>query len=314
MPKIITVTANTAIDQHIELKSLTLGGINTAQHSLEFAAGKGINVAKALQSMQQPVIALGFVGQQSESHFTLLNTSLLQTQLTPVAGKTRTNITLSTGDNKQETHIKTPGYSVTDAECERLITQLKAISAPQDLVILSGSLPNGAPVDFYKQLIHIIHTLGGVTFLDSHGAALAAGLQATPYLIKPNELELAELMGYPLSTEIDIIAAAQTLIKQGIRYVIVSRGAEGALLISANTILRATTAPSRTPIISTIGCGDAMIAGLAMAKLQQLEVVATLTLGMACATANLWSAEPGVFSEAQLIASRTYLSVKSVSL
>lgn len=300
MPKIITVTANTAIDLVITTQNLALGDTAMAKNSLEFAAGKGINVAKTLASLQHPAIALGFVGQQSLAAFTALNSPFLQTDFTAVSGKTRTNITLHDQPSGQETHIRTTGYSVTDLNCQHLIAQLNAYVQTDDIVILSGSLPTGAPIDFYKTLITLCHTQGARTFLDSSGEALKTAIAAQPYLIKPNHHELAELIGYPLKNDVAIIQAAHQIIDQGVHCVVVSRGRQGAIAVTAHQALNATIMQDIHPVINSIGCGDAMTGGLALATLQHQPLSATLTFAIACGTANLFTPEPGQFDQSCL--------------
>ncbi len=118
MGKIITVTANTAIDLFLEVEGLNVSENLLAKSSSEFACGKGINVAKAIESCNIPVSCLGFVGRQSLAAFTALNTGLLQVDLTVVTGKTRTNITLHDSAEHKETHIRTAGFTVTDHDCK----------------------------------------------------------------------------------------------------------------------------------------------------------------------------------------------------
>ncbi|NOT85606.1 MAG: 1-phosphofructokinase family hexose kinase [Methylococcaceae bacterium] len=297
MPKIFTVTANTAIDQVITVDDFILGDTLVASNSVQFAAGKGINVAKALMSLEQPVIALGFVGQQSRADFEGLQSALLKTAFTWVKGKTRTNITLINANSSQETHIRAIGYSVNAADCQQLIAKLKAKIQAGDIVVLSGSIPDGAPIDFYKSLIELCHAYGALVFLDSSGEPLKAGLSGRPYLIKPNHHELEVLIGQSLKNEQAIIQAAQAIVNKGVKCVVVSRGNKGALLVTENQVLSTAVANTMGNIISSIGCGDAMVAGLALSKIQGDDFKASLLLALACGTANLFTAEPGRFDK-----------------
>ncbi len=314
MPKIITVTANTAIDHVIALPPFALGDTVIAHSSRSFAAGKGINVAKALVSLNHPVIALGFVGQQSRHEFEALQSHLLKTDFTYVDSKTRSNITLTSNAAEAETHIRTTGYTVTAADCEHLFNQLKAHAEAGDSVVLSGSLPPGAPADFYKHLISICHLQGAKVILDSSGVALQDALSACPDLIKPNHNELEALMDTTLPDEPSIIAAAHRIVSQGIPCVVVSRGSKGALAVTAKQVISATLAspPPPTQIISTIGCGDAMVAGLALATLQNLELTAAFKLAMTCATANLFTAEPGRLDKKGLLDAANHIMLNSL--
>lgn len=312
MPKIITVTANTAIDYHIAVDTFALGDNLIAHSTLEFAAGKGVNVAKALESLAQQVTTLGFVGQPSRSLFDGLNSPLLKTDFTLISGKTRTNITLSTAHSDQVTHIRTAGYRVTAEDCQQLLRRVKTYTQAGDIVVLSGSLPPGASTVFYKSLIEQCQLQGALVFLDSSGAALKVALTAQPYLIKPNQYELEELMERTLTDEDAIIQAAQALIKQGIQCVVVSRGAKGALVVTKHAALMATVTGEFKPIASNIGCGDAMVGGLALATLQRYNLNATLKLAIACGTANLFTAEPGRFDKHELASINDQVVVRSL--
>jgi 1-phosphofructokinase family hexose kinase len=295
MTKIITVTANTAIDLFIEIENLTASDNIMAKSSVDFACGKGINVARAIESLNWPVTCLGFVGDQSLAAFKAINTGLLQVELTAVPGKTRTNITLFDSAVQKETHIRTAGFSVTDADCRRLIEQLDACAGAGDIVILSGSLPPGAPENLYQTLIELCHKKATIPFLDASGPGLKAGIKAGPYLIKPNQQELEDLVGRPLPTEQCLIDAARGLIAQGVRWVFVSWGDQGAVAVSEQLALSAIAHPLPGKIISKIGCGDAMVAGLALARLEGLDLEESLKSGVSCGTANLFSREPGKF-------------------
>jgi 1-phosphofructokinase len=301
MAKIITVTANTAIDLFIEVEGLTASDNILAKSSIDFACGKGINAAKAIESLDNPVSCLGFVGHQSLAAFNALETGLLQVDLTAVAGQTRTNITLLDSDHHKETHIRTTGFTVTDDDCRKLIKKIAASAQPGDIVILSGSLPAGAPGNLYQTIIKLCHSKAVITFLDSSGTGLLSGLKAKPYLIKPNQQELEDMIGRTLPNEQSIIDAARAIIAQGVQWVYVSRGDQGAMAVSKTLALTAYVNQMPGKIVSKIGCGDAMVAGLAVATLKGLEPNDTLKLGVACGTANLFSREPGRFEKDKLL-------------
>ena len=272
MTKIITVTANTAIDLFIEVESLTASDNILAKSSLDFACGKGINVAKAIESLGNSVSCLGFAGNQSLAAFNALNTGLLHVDLTAVAGKTRTNITLFDSDDDKETHIRTTGFTVTDDDCQKLIDKINACTEPDDIVILSGSLPPGAPGNLYQTIIELCHSKAVIAFLDTSGTGLMSGIKARPYLIKPNQQELEDIIGRTLPDEQSIVDAARAIIDEGVQWVYVSRGDKGAIAVSDKLALSAYVNHVPEKIVSKIGCGDAMVAGLAIATLGGLDL------------------------------------------
>lgn len=293
MSKIITVTANTAIDYSIQVNGLALGDNVRADRCVEFASGKGINVAKAVESLQCPVYALGFVGRQSLNPFNELKSDLLHVDLTAIEGKTRTNITLFDSASAQETHIRTSGFSVTETDCQKLIDRIDAHAWKGDVVVLSGSLPAGARQDLYQTIIELCHKKSAIPFLDSSGESLKQGLKARPYLVKPNQQELEEVAGKTLHDEKAIVEAARAIIADGVSMVVVSRGEKGVIAAFGRSVQSLWVEAPFGEIASKIGCGDAMVAGLAVAKAKSYEALASLELGVACGTANLFSLEPG---------------------
>jgi 1-phosphofructokinase len=312
MAKIITVTANTAIDLFIEVESLTASDNIRAKSSTDFACGKGINVAKAIECLDNPVSCLGFAGRQSLAAFNALNTGLLRLDLTAVAGKTRTNITLYDLDGDKEIHIRTAGFTVTNDDCQQLIEKIAACAEPGDIVILSGSLPVGAPGNLYQAIIEQCHSKAVMAFLDASGTGLVLGIKAKPYLIKPNQQELEDITGRTLPDEQSIAHAARAIIAQGVQWVYVSRGDKGAIAVSESVVLSACVNSVPGIIVSKIGCGDAMVAGLAIAMLIGLDLNGTLKLGVACGTANLFSREPGRFDNNKLPEIADHVLVKKL--
>lgn len=300
MAKIITVTANTAIDLLLEVEGFAPGETLSSERAEEFACGKGINVAKAIESQGHAVLCLGFAGARSIDAFHDLQTERLSTDLTVVSGKTRTNITLHETASGREIHIRTAGFSVSQDDCRRLCETVESHAEPGAIVIISGSLPPGAPDDVYRNLIEVCRERGMTTFLDASGSGLSRGIEAKPDAIKPNQQELEALLGKSLPDERSIAEAARELVGQGIQRVYVSRGEHGCIVVDENIALsaRLKTVPER--IVSRVGCGDALVAGLAVAARQGLDTVAALRLGVACGTANLFSPEPGRFDNGLL--------------
>ena len=294
--KIITVTANTAIDNYIEVNNLSAGTNMIAEYSMEFASGKGINVSKALETLGYPVITLGFAGSKSLSIFDEISSEFLLTDFTIVDGKTRINITIFDPTAHSETHIRTAGFSVKSYDCDKLIEKISSHIITEDIVVLSGSLPVAAPSDFYKTIIEVCHQKSAIPFLDGSGSGLVQGMKASPFLIKPNQQEFEQLVGRSFSDENEIADAARKLINNVTRLIIVSRGSKGALIIDDHSATAASVDCSflGTPV-SNIGCGDSMVAGFAVAKLRGYDLQEAIKLGVSCGVANLFSIEPGRF-------------------
>ena len=299
-PKIITVTANTAIDYVLQVNNLSLGDNVIAEKTVKFVSGKGINVAKAIATLACPVWVFGFVGSKSWAFFKELNSERITTDYTLVEGETRTNLTLSDSRKQQETHVRGKGFSVTASDCQSLISKLAVCINQNDIVVLSGSLPAGAPPDFYSCVIEICHAKSALAFLDSSGESLRQGLQAKPDLIKPNKEEFEELVGRSLNDEKSLLAAAQEIVGGGVKQVLISMAKQGALLVSDKSVLAASMTCDDSEIISHVGCGDALVAGFAFATLRGYETEQALKFAVACGSANLFLAEPGKFAPQML--------------
>ncbi len=311
--KFITVTLNTAIDCFIRLDQLVVGQTLLAEKGQYFAAGKGVNVAKTLAALGYETHVLGFVGQQSLGLFNGLNSGLLKTDYCIVKGHTRINITLSDGQGHTETHIRTPGFSVTAEDCQLLMNQLVKDISPQDVVILSGSLPEGVGTDFYAGLIELCHKYSAIVFLDTNGSGLAQAIKAKPFLIKPNQQEFEALIGQKFTDERSIVEAARELIASGIEQVVVSRAEKGAIIVDRrHAFIGALEQQDFTCPISSVGCGDAMVAGLVIAKQQNYNLAESIRLGMACGSANLYTPEAGRISHRKMIQLNKKIGISTI--
>lgn len=298
--KMITVTVNTAIDLFLEVEGMGRRDNLIANSSAEFVCGKGINVARTIESLGHPVLCLGFAGKQSMPLFEAAASRGLRTDLIAVEGKTRTNLTLLDTQARRETHIRTQGFSVTAEDCRKLAEKLDASAAAGDIVIFSGSLPPGAPWDLYRSLMDRCRRRRATVILDTSGSGLHEGLKAEPYLIKPNRQELEEIAGRALPDDRALVGAARTLIDQGVTWVYVSCGEEGLVVVGRETAIKASVNGDFGRVVSTVGCGDAMVGGLAVALFDGLDPAETIRIGIACGTANLYSREPGAIDRASM--------------
>lgn len=273
---IVTFTANPSIDRTVEMTSpLQVGRVNRTSTATEQAAGKGINVAAALAANGVAVTAVAafadevFADLVSDSGF-----PVGWARTMPV----RTNLTVVCPDGT--TKLNEPGPHLEDvSDITDLVLEVVAATDAQWLV-MSGALPPGAPTDWYAQLAQRVATLGVRIAVDATGAPLAEVLAcgAPVEFIKPNIRELAEATGREsfsledAGTE-EIVTAARELIGQ-VREVLVSRGADGAVLVTAEEAWVA-SAPEIV-VRSTVGAGDAMVAGYVWARDQSLEPQARL--------------------------------------
>ncbi|WP_232630641.1 1-phosphofructokinase [Methylobacterium sp. Leaf118] len=260
-----TLTLNPAIDQTVTLDALRPGQVHRARSVWADAGGKGVNVAACLADWGLPVAATGVLGQDNAAPFAqLLAAKGIDDRFVWVPGETRTNLKLLDAGTGETTDINLPGLDIGPSTLEAVRAVLSELACDGSLVVLAGSLPRSLAPDTYARLTGALRARGARVVLDASGpalaAALAAGPDALPHAIKPNRAELEEWAGRPLAEPAALREAARRLQASGIPLVCVSLGAEGALFVSRDGALQALPPP--TTIASTVGAGDALVAGL----------------------------------------------------
>lgn len=203
-----------------------------------------------------------------------------------IAADTRENFSaLDEADGIQYRFVL-PGAHLSGSEWRACIDRVGDLADPPDYIVASGSLPPGVPEDFYARLAHIAATLGACFVLDTSGPALAAGLEAGAYLVKPNLRELRDLMELPLDGEREWTRAAAQLVHSGKADVVaLSLGDQGALLVSRDIHVRAPAVP--VTIASAVGAGDSFLAALAWRLSAGTDLEEAFRYGVAAGTAAL---------------------------
>ncbi|MCA0177736.1 MAG: 1-phosphofructokinase [Proteobacteria bacterium] len=289
MTPVLTLTPNPALDLTVRVPTLQAGHVHLASEAATTPGGKGVNVAACLADFGVPVVAGGLLGQANAGPFeALLGAKGVADHFVRLAGSTRTNIKLVAADTGDTTDINLPGFDVPAGAWEALLARVRPLARPGVIVVAAGSLPPALQAGGYAPLLHLLAETGATAVLDTSGAALAAALQPgqpLPALIKPNRHELETLAGRALPTLADVVAEAQALRTRGVGAVAVSLGAEGALLVAPGGAWRAEALP--VVPVSTVGAGDALVAGLVAARHADLPWPEALRLGVAFATAKL---------------------------
>lgn len=278
--EVVTVTLNPAIDQTVTIAHFALGMVNRVEHSQQHAGGKGVNVAAILADAGHAVAATGFLGRENSAIFEdVFARKHIVDRFVRITGQTRIGIKISDPANQQTTDINFPGLAPAAADLDALLGQLEQLEAPW--FVLSGSLPPGLAPTIYADLTRSLRRRGRRVALDSSGAALRHALEAAPDLIKPNIHELAEALGTTLPNPNAVAAAVQPLLARGTRLVAVSMGADGACVVTPDSLMIAR--PPRVRVQSTVGAGDAMLAGLVAAQLRGLPLPVAARLATAFA-------------------------------
>lgn len=304
--RVHTLTLNPAIDETITLDALVPGQVHRAKSVRQNAGGKGINVASCLADWGVPVSAHGLLGRDNTAPFdALFAAKPITDAMVRVDGATRVNLKLV--DAADTTDINLDGLAVTDETLATVLDGLAAMAAAGDMVVLAGSLPPGCPPACYADEVARLRAAGVHVLLDASGDPLARALAAPvlPHVIKPNRDELAAWAGEPLPDSAAVLAAARALNARGVAQVVVSMGSAGALFVSDEGAIHAQLALPRIAsphALSTVGAGDAMVAGLAAAHVAGLGLAETARLATAFAVAKLGMAGPNLPEKANVLA------------
>lgn len=283
---IYTVTLNPALDKTVEIPDFTLGSVNRITSLRTDPGGKGINVSKVIDKLGGSSTAMGILGGNTGRAIAdRLDQMGLLCDFLFAQGETRTNLKVIDSVHHTNTDINETGFEITEEVMDTLLHKLTQMVKTDDIVVLSGSLPKGAPEDTYCKWITCCKKAGAKVFLDADGAPLVEGLKAKPFLIKPNNDELSRLMGKGLSRVEDLVSAAKTLLVEGVAKVVVSMGSKGALYITQEETIYAEGL--EVPVRSTVGAGDSVVAALAVAESKGLTLEETVVLSTATGAANV---------------------------
>jgi len=280
--RVVCVTLNLALDITYVGEQFAAGEVNRVGQVHAHAGGKGVNVARLLKQAGRNVIITGFagglVGDEIGVH---LDEWGVQHRLVRCAASSRRTVTaFSTADGSATAYYEN-GPLITAAEWSRFTGGFSDLVRGASLVVLSGSLPPGLPVDAYRMLAELAAQAGAAAFIDARGAPLRAALPARPALVKPNERELAEAVGLDMPVSVAAAAdAARRLVADGAASVVVSLGARGLLGVAPDSTLLATPP---TVAGNPAGAGDAALAALVDGHLadrpwpERLRLAATMS-------------------------------------
>jgi 1-phosphofructokinase len=278
------VTLNPAVDEAVAVERLVLGATNRCALDDLDPGGKGINVSRVLRRLGRPTLALGFIGGVTGEFVREgLDREGVLHAFDRVDGVTRINVMLLERSSNQRTRMYLPGAAVGVERLEDLKTRLDQIDRG-GIVVLGGSLPPGLPDTTYGDLIRWLHARGMRSILDTSGAALASALSARPLLVKPNVQEAQDVLGLELIDDDAIVGAAQEFRRRGAEYAVISYGAGGAIGIGPDGAWK--VFPPRVDARSTVGSGDSMVAGMALAFNEGRTFEEGLRLGTAAGAAT----------------------------
>jgi 1-phosphofructokinase len=293
--KLLTITPNPALDRTLDVPHLIVGSVHRATRVSLIAGGKGLNMARAAHTLGSDVLATGpLAGHTGKMVVDLTSAEGLPTDWYWLAeGETRTCLLIN-HQTSDATVINEPGPVVSKKDWQGLLAHIKRLANQAQAVAFSGSLPPGVDPDALSRLACSLVTPERTVYLDTSGVTLHAALiQPDGLCIKVNRSELAASLQLSLDNVGQIVKAGRMLLARGAALVVVTLGSEGALAISPEGCWQAGAPP--VEVVSTVGSGDSLLAGLAVAQLAGQRIDTALALGVACGAANALTNLPGRF-------------------
>jgi 1-phosphofructokinase family hexose kinase len=259
----LILALNPSIDAEWRVADVLWEEKNNVQAERRWAGGKGINVARWLKHLGgKPQLLLPLGGPSGDELAGYLRQEKISAQIVALREATRVNIIVTTETGRQM-RLNPPGPNVTPIEWGKLFTAAQKRLSRAGLMVLSGSLPRGLPDNTYLVLIALAHRYGVKTLLDCDGPPFKAAIVARPFLVKPNEHELALWWGRRLVSESQVVKAARALAEETHGWVLVSRGGQRSLLVNVGQDFQLFAAPQKVKPRNTVGAGDSLLAAVA---------------------------------------------------
>ena len=313
---LVCISLNPAIDKRVHLTKLALGRVNRASEVRAAPGGKAAHVAMVLRRLGADPLWIGFAGGASgEELLAGLRDLKIRTVSVPMKNTTRTNLEVI-DENGLVTELLEPGATVSTEECRVFQSACDAIFREAQgavTVILSGSLPQCVPNDFYAGVIERVHSFGGRAFLDTSGEPLKKALEASPDLVKPNREEAEWLTGRTIHDPRSAAAAIAQIISAGAKSAAVSLGQDGLVWRPLNRDCIFHAHSPKVEARSAVGSGDAVLAGLAYAAEKEFGAEDSLKLATACGAANCLAELPGQLNAKEVERLRELVKVEAVS-
>jgi 1-phosphofructokinase family hexose kinase len=298
---IITVTLNAALDKTLEVPNFTPGRRHRTVDQTTMPGGKGVNIARAIKRLGQPVIATGLAGGSTGTRIidALTDESILN-GFVRIREDSRTNTAVLDPTTGVHTEVNERGPDVSPRELELFRDKLLYLAQGASMCVFAGSLPRGVEPDVYGELIREVHKLGVTTVLDTDGEPLRLGVRAEPDIVSPNELEAEELVGHEFNDDDDRAESVVEITRLGARESVmtVPDGCYARVLEDGAPVLARLRVEELEPR-STIGTGDAFLAGYVSARYTGSSPVDALRFGVACGAESTQHFGAGVLDPAR---------------
>ena len=314
MPDIVTLTINPAIDIFVNVGRVEPTRKMRCSAPKRDPGGGGINVARVAHRLGSDVAAIfpigGTIGKLLQR---LVQREGIDSLVTPSHVETRENFTAYEETSGHQFRFVLPGSALHRAEWEACLDMLASLPSKPKFVVASGSVPPGVPDDFFARVVRHAKALGAKTVVDTAGAALKAVLAEGVTLIKPNLMELADLVGSALDNDRDRVTACRTLIAGGrTEAVALTLGEQGALLVTATRAWRAQ--PMKIEVTSTVGAGDSFLGGMVSALAAGKTLEQAFRVAVAAGSAEVMSPGTELCSETEVLRLLPEVMIKEVEV
>lgn len=311
-PYVLTVTLNPTIDKTVVIPGFKLGKDFREESHDSCIGGKGINVSRVLANFGVRTLATGFMGADHRAHVhRQLIKEKIEYDFAKVSGDIRVSLTILDPSNQKITRIIENGPTVDTKELNAFVRKYKKLIKHCRYVILSGRCIPGAPDDIYAKLISIAKNENRLVILDTSGEAYIHGLEAKPYMIKPNVEEAEEVLGHRVNSLLSLKKAVRYFHHElEISIVALTHGEKGAVVYDGNEMFHA--APPIMQMKSPVGCGDSFIAGFVTAQLMNYSFAECVRMAVACGSANVKSVTPGGINKAMVNSIIKKVTIESI--
>lgn len=276
---------NSAIDCMYSLEQFVPGNTCRDLVSLVFPAGKGINVASVVRAIGEEVTVIGLAPEHDERRFAAyLESREIRHRFFTIPGHARINVTIVEQKTGTATHLNSAGAELRAPVQDEFLRFAGARLSAEDIWCFAGSIPEGFDDGVYASLIKACKENGCHAFLDTRGRPLRLGVRAKPLAIKPNSIELEELFGEHIKGVHHLALKGKKLLDRGVGSVFISLGEDGMIALRESDCM--VCVPPEVKTVDTVGCGDALMAGILVAWQRKFSFPETCRLAMACASSK----------------------------
>jgi tagatose 6-phosphate kinase len=290
---IYTTLLNPAFDVVYDLAELSPGKTYIDVPAKMYPAGKGLNIASVVKTLGEEVTVAGIVPEYSIKQFTdYLKGQGIGSHFFSVKGSARINTTILESSTGETTHLSSLGQQLVARVQDEALHFLRSLMVSGDIWAFSGSLQRGFEADSYRKLIKFCREKGSATMLDSRNDTLKVGVRAKPAMLKPNLNELEQFFGEQIQGVHHIALKGKRLVDMGVEYVFISLGSDGMIAIHENECLLCDVPPVKA--VDTVGCGDALVAGLLVGRSRNFSFSEMCRMAVACGASKAMHRGPGM--------------------